>query len=40
MAAIAYMIILSALRRNESRGCHYMKDHPDSKDRFLKDTII
>jgi len=40
MAAIAYMIILSALRRNESRGCHYMEDFPESKDRFLKDTII
>jgi L-aspartate oxidase len=40
MAAIAYMIILSALRRNESRGCHYMTDFPESHDKFLKDTII
>jgi L-aspartate oxidase len=40
LSAIAYMIILSALRRNESRGCHYMSDFPDQDDKFLKDTII
>jgi L-aspartate oxidase len=40
MAAIAYMIILSALRRNESRGCHYMSDYPEPNEKFLKDTII
>ena len=40
MAAIAYMIILSALRRNESRGCHYMSDFPESHEKLLKDTII
>ncbi len=40
MAAIAYIIILSALRRNESRGCHYMKDYPESHEKLLKDTII
>jgi len=40
LSAIAYVIILSALRRNESRGCHYMTDFPKQEDRFLKDTII
>jgi L-aspartate oxidase len=40
MTAIAYMIILSALRRNESRGCHFMTDFPQSNEKFLKDTII
>jgi L-aspartate oxidase len=40
LSAIAYMIILSALRRNESRGCHYMVDFPERDDKFLKDTII
>ena len=40
MAAIAYMIILSALRRNESRGCHFMSDFPESHEKLLKDTII
>jgi L-aspartate oxidase len=40
MAAIAYMIILSALRRNESRGCHFMSDFPEPHEKLLKDTII
>jgi L-aspartate oxidase len=40
MSAVAYMIILSALRRKESRGCHFMDDHPESDKKFLKDTII
>ena len=40
MSAIAYVIILSALRRNESRGCHYMSDYQEQDEKFLKDTII
>ncbi len=40
LSAIAYLIILSALRRNESRGLHYMTDYPEKSDKFLKDTII
>jgi L-aspartate oxidase len=40
LSTIAYLIILSALRRNESRGLHYMTDYPDKSDKFLKDTII
>ena len=40
MAAVSYMIIRSALRRNESRGLHYMTDFPESSDKFLKDTIV
>jgi L-aspartate oxidase len=40
MAAIAYMIIISALRRNESRGCHFMTDFPKPNEKFLKDTIV
>jgi len=40
LSAIAYLIILSALRRNESRGCHYMSDFPGQDDKYLKDTII
>jgi L-aspartate oxidase len=40
MAAVAFLIITSALRRNESRGLHYMTDFPEKSDRFLKDTII
>ncbi len=37
----AFIIIKSALNRNESRGLHYMLDFPERDDRnFLKDTII
>jgi L-aspartate oxidase len=40
LASIAFLIITSALRRNESRGLHHMTDYPDKSDKFLKDTII
>jgi L-aspartate oxidase len=40
LASIAFLIITSALRRNESRGLHYMTDFPDKSDKYLKDTII
>lgn len=40
LAAIAFLIITSALRRNESRGLHYMTDFPKRNDKNLKDTII
>jgi L-aspartate oxidase len=40
LSAIAYVIILCALRRNESRGCHFMIDYPAQEEKFLKDTII
>lgn len=40
LSGIAYVIILSALRRNESRGCHFMSDYPGHDEKFLKDTII
>ncbi len=40
LSTIGYLIILSALRRNESRGLHYMTDFPEKSDKFLKDTII
>ncbi len=40
LSAIAYVIIQCALRRNESRGCHFMTDFPAQEDKFLKDTII
>lgn len=40
MAAVAHLIVRSALSRNESRGLHYMTDYPEKNDKFLKDTII
>lgn len=40
LSAIAYLIVRSALLRNESRGLHYMSDYPEKDDKYLKDTII
>jgi len=40
LSAVAYLIVRSALRRNESRGLHFMTDFPDKDDKYLKDTII
>lgn len=40
LASIAFLIITSALRRNESRGLHHMTDYPDKSEKLLKDTII
>ena len=40
LSAVAYLIVRSALRRNESRGLHFMTDYPAKDDKFLKDTII
>lgn len=40
LSAVAYLIVRSALRRNESRGLHYMTDYPEKDDKYLKDTII
>jgi len=40
LSAIAFLIITSALRRNESRGLHFMTDYPAKSDKYLKDTII
>jgi L-aspartate oxidase len=41
LVTVAYLIIVSAMKRKESRGLHYMLDFPERDDRnFLKDTVI
>jgi L-aspartate oxidase len=40
LADVALLIVQSALRRGESRGLHYLLDHPTPDDRFLKDTVL
>jgi len=40
LTAVAHLIINCALRRNESRGLHYMADFPEQSDMYLKDTIM
>lgn len=40
LTTIGYLIITSALRREESRGLHFMSDYPNKDDKFYKDTII
>jgi L-aspartate oxidase len=41
IATCAKLIIISALRRHESRGLHYTIDYPEQNDRFWKrDTVI
>ncbi len=41
LAVVAYLIIESAMRRQESRGLHYNVDYPDKNDRmFKRDTVI
>ncbi len=41
LVTVAYLIILSAMKRKESRGLHYMLDFPERDNKnFLKDTIL
>lgn len=40
LIAVGYMIIQSALKRQESRGLHYMTDFPETLDKARFDTLM
>lgn len=40
MIEIGKLIVECALRRKESRGLHFMEDHPQKDERYLRDTVI
>ena len=40
LVTVAALIVDCALNRKESRGLHYTLDHPETDDRFLRDTVM
>jgi L-aspartate oxidase len=40
LADVALLIVESARRRKESRGLHFLLEHPAPDDRFLRDTVL
>ena len=40
ITTVAKLIVESALMRKESRGLHFTIDYPESKDSFIKDTVL
>ncbi len=40
LALVAQLVIESASQRHESRGLHYNLDHPESDERYLRDTVL
>jgi len=40
VVTVAKLIVLSALRRRESRGLHYTTDFPERNDRYWKRNTV
>jgi L-aspartate oxidase len=40
LADVAMLIVECARQRKESRGLHYLLDHPKADDRWLRDTVL
>jgi L-aspartate oxidase len=40
LADVAMLIVECAHRRRESRGLHYLIDHPEADEKYLRDTVV
>jgi L-aspartate oxidase len=40
LADVATLVVESARQRKESRGVHYLLDHPKPDDRWVRDTVL
>jgi L-aspartate oxidase len=40
LADVAMLVVECARRRKESRGLHYLLDHPKPDDKWIKDTVV
>ena len=40
IALTAHLIVMSALKRKESRGLHFTLDYPKTDIRWVKDTVL